>query len=410
MSLAAVETWLREHTGLDATTLGPGAVERAVLARMKVLRCATPEEYLDRLAGSAEERLQVIERVVVPETWFFRDRAAFEAVVRLAVDTWGPAHPGEIFRVLCVPCATGEEPYSLAMAFAQAGWPLEKLRIEALDISRENITRARAGRYRKNSFRGNDLAYRELFFEPVDPETWRVNDRVRGPVTLTEANLFAPGFSAGRAPYQAVFCRNLLIYFDRPTQARAIEVLGALLAPGGLFAVGPAEPVLLFEHGFSTVKIAGAFVLERAPPRPPPAVSPALRPVAAPRRELPPLPKPQPKKAVAPAVPASEPEGDTVAMIQALADAGKLAEAEARGTALLARGTTAELLYVLGTLADASGGAARAETFYRKALYLDPGHGAALAQLALHAEKQGDLRAVRALRSRAQRSAKKETA
>jgi chemotaxis protein methyltransferase WspC len=408
MSLAAVEAWLREHTGLDATTLGPGAVERAVQARMKVLRCASAEDYLGRLAGSAEERLQVIERVVVPETWFFRDRAAFEAVVRLAVESWGPAHPGETFRVLCVPCATGEEPYSLAMAFAQAGWPLEKLSVEALDISRENVTRARAGLYRKNSFRGSDLAYRELFFEPAGPETWRVNDRVRGPVTLTEGNLFAPGFSAGRAPYQAVFCRNLLIYFDRPTQARAIEVLGALLAPGGLFAVGPAEPVLLFEHGFSTVKIAGAFVLERTPPR----AQPAVRAVGAavPRRELPPLPKPLPKKAAGPAARAPEPKSDTVATIQALADAGKLAEAEERGTVLLARGATAELLYVLGAVADASGKPAQAEMFYRKALYLDPGHGAALAQLALHAEKQGDLRAVRALRSRAQRSTKKETA
>lgn len=408
MNVAAVEHWLREHTGLDASTLGPGAIERAMRARLTALGLKDPADYLRRLVDSAEERLQLIERVVVPETWFFRDRAAFDAVVRHAVDVWGPAHPGEIFRVLCAPCSTGEEPYSLAMAFAQAGWSPGAFAIEAIDISRENIVRARAGVYRKNSFRGTDVSFREQFFEAVDRETWRVNDRVREPIVFTEGNLFTPGFAPGRASYHAIFCRNLLIYFDRPTQARAIEVLNALLLPGGLFAVGPAEPVLLFEHGFSTLKLPGAFLLARTPPRAPVASAPvALRP----KRELPPLPpKPRPRPAAVTPARAVSAAIDTTATIQALADAGKLTEAAERGAALLGRESTPELLYLLGVIADALGDAARAETFYRKALYLDPQHSAALAQLALHAEKLGDLRAMRALRARAQRSTTKEPA
>lgn len=408
MSTVTVEAWLREHTGLDASTLGVGVVERAVRARLAALRGESQADYLERLANSAEERLQLIERVIVPETWFFRDRAALEAVARHAVETWGPVHATETFRVLCVPCSTGEEPYSLAMAFAQAGWPLERLSIEALDISRENITRAREGVYRKNSFRSADLRFRDLFLEPVGREAWRVGDRVRTPVTFTEGNLLAAGFAAGRAVYDAVFCRNLLIYFDRPTQTRAITALGALLAGDGLFAVGPAEPVLLFEHGFSTVDIPGAFLLRRTPPRvrPVPAPTSAVRVAAKPHRE----PPPPPKRAVRPATPVAAAEPDTLATIQVLADAGKLAEAAERGAALLARGTTPALLYLLGAVADAAGDATGAETHYRKALYLDPHHTAALAQLALHAEKQGDLRSARALRARAQRTLAKENA
>ena len=91
-----------------------------------------------------------------------------------------------------------------------------------------------------------------------------------------------------------------------------------------------------------------------------------------------------------------------------MADAGKLAEAEARGRELLARGATPELLYLLGVIADAAGDPGRAEEFYRKTLYLAPQHLGALAQLALHAEKKGELRAARALRARAARAAGEE--
>jgi chemotaxis protein methyltransferase WspC len=410
-SILAVESWLRSHTGIDAATLGHGTVARAVRARLASLHCDDPEDYLTRLANSAEERLQLIERVVVPETWFFRDRAALEAVARHAVETWGPAHPGGTFHVLCVPCATGEEPYSLAMAFAQAGWPLERLEIAAFDISRENIARAREGIYRKNSFRGADLQFRDQFLEPAGPDMWRVGPRVRAPVTLAEGNLFASGFAARSGGYEAIFCRNLLIYFDRPTQTRTVAALTSLLAAGGLFAVGPAEPVLLLEYGYATVKVPGAFLLVRERPRPaPPAPAQPIR--ARVRRTAAPFPKGKLPKAIPapPRQPGPTPAPDTLESIQALADAGKLADAAARGEALLARGPTPGLVYLLGVIADAADQPARAEALYRKTLYLDPHHAAALAHLALHHEQRGDLRSARALRARAQRTLSKEPA
>lgn len=397
-----VEAWLRDYAGLDAGSLGPGVVARAVAARIDQLGCGGEPAYLDRLVASAAERQRLIDRVVVAETWFFRDRVALDAVARHAVETWGPAHPGSVFRVLCVPCATGEESYSLAMAFALAGWPADRLLVEALDIGEQNIARAREGIYRKNSFRGEDLSFRDPFFEAVGEEAWRVNERVRAPVAFAVANLLAPDFVFGRGFYDAIFCRNLLIYFDRPVQDRVVATLGALLAPEGLFAVGPAEPVLLFEHGYGALKIANGFLLRREPPRPRPApvVPPPARPAPAPVR-LPAaraLPAPVVQKLLVSPAP---PPPDTVASIQALADAGKLREASERGAALLAGGAaTPGLLYLLGVVADAGGDAVRAEAFYRKTLYLDPQHRAALAQLALHAEGRGEARQAEALRAR----------
>lgn len=410
MSTEAVEGWLQEHTGLEAKALGTGVVARAAQARIAATGCGGAEHYLQLLAGSAEERQALIDRVVVPETWFFRDRPALDALARHAVETWGPAHPGATFRVLSLPCSTGEEAYSIAMAFALAGWLLERLSIEALDISRDNIGRAAAGVYGRNSFRGDDLAYRTAFLEPVGTDTWKISERMRAPVTFGQANLLAADFTFGRAPYDAIFCRNLLIYFDRPTQARVIRMLEGLLAPGGWLAVGPAEPVLLFEHGFEAVRVPGAFLLQRAEAKPvvpelpkrhapiwtAPRVIPAAKPAAAKRA---------PVAAEAPA----ETREITLAELHQLADTGRLAEAAARGEALMAKhGASAELLFLLAVVAEAAGQNARAEELYRKTLYLDPRHSDALMHLALLAGKNGDARGARALRERAQRALVKE--
>jgi chemotaxis protein methyltransferase WspC len=411
MNTAPIEAWLRQHCGLEADSLGPGVVGRAARERMTALGCVAAADYLTHLATSAEERQQLIDRVIVPETWFFRDRAALDAVARHAVSEWESAHPGATFRALCVPCSTGEEPYSLAMAFAQAGWPLARLTIDAVDIGRENITRARAGIYRRNSFRGADLLFRNVFLEPLpnEVEAWRVRESVRAPVKFVEGNLLADEFALGRSAYDAIFCRNLLIYFDRATQDRALRTLSGLLAADGWFAVGPAEPVLLFAHGFSALKIPASFLLQRAPVA-------AKKSAAVPRRKQsrPPFRIPTQTKAAPNAVywasPSPVAPADTLASIQALADAGQLREAGTRGAAMLDRGATPELLYLLGVIADALGEAKRAEELYRKTLYLEPQHADALSHLALHAEKSGDLRTARTLRARAQRVAGRQSA
>src|SRR5439155_14709326 len=105
---------------------------------------------------------------------------------------------------------------------------LSHLRVDAVDISREHLIRARAGIYGRNSFRGDDLSFREAFFENTGRDTWRVVESVRAPVRFELGNLLAGDFAAGRGPYDAILCRNLLIYFEKTTQARAIRTLDRL--------------------------------------------------------------------------------------------------------------------------------------------------------------------------------------
>lgn len=410
MNVTVIETWLQSFAGLDASTLGAGTVARAARERIREVGCASAADYLVRLKDSAEERHTLIDRVIVPETWFFRDRPAFDALGQHVAGPWRQAHPGATFRVLSVPCSTGEEAYSLAMALDLAGWPLKAVQIDAVDISRQNLDRARRGIYGRNSFRGDDLTFREKYFEPAGKDAWRVSDRIREPVRFDQGNLLSDEFPLGRLGYDAVFCRNLLIYFDRPTQARAVRALDRLLVSDGWFAVGPAEPVLLFEHGYEALKVRAGFLLRRGPAvglRPPLPVKPLFTPPAPA-----PTPSPAPRKSTATAVPfstAPAARGKTMAELERLADAGQLAEASVLGERLLERhGASAPLLFLLAVVAQATGDSARAEGLFRKVLYLDPQRADALAHLALIAEKKGDLRGARAFRERAQRVLLKE--
>ena len=425
MNVSPVEEWLQLHTGLDAPSLGSGVVSRAARARIDATGCTSVEDYIERLERSADERHALIDRVIVPETWFFRDRPALDALAQHVVCTWGPAHPGATFRVLSVPCSTGEEPYSLAMAFAMAGWPPEWLRIDAVDISRESLMRCRDGVYGRNSFRGADLAFRATFMVPEGRDTWRVSESVRVPVNFEQGNLLADGFPAGRMPYDAIFCRNLLIYFDRETQARAIAALDRLLAPEGWMAVGPAEPILLFEHGYAAMQLPSAFLLQRARPAEPSVPPSATRGVAKPLSISPrgrlagrvvPVATARMSASAASvasaarAVPAPAVRAEiSLAELQQLANAGRLREAAALGEALLAQqGSSADVFFLLAVVAEASGQLDHAESLYRKALYLEPSHADVLAHLALLAERTGDARGARGYRERAHRTRPKD--
>lgn len=408
-AITVVEDWLRRHAGLEAASLGPGTVARAARDRIEELGCPDVDAYLTRLETEPAERQTLIDRVIVPETWFFRDRAALDALARHVAETWGPAHPGATFRALSVPCSTGEEPYSLAMALALAGWPLARVRVDAVDISSVNLARASAGVFGKNSFRGSDLSFRELFMTPVGPDTWRVGEAVRAAVTFSNGNLVAGDFAATRGRYDAVFCRNLLIYFSRETQDRAVGVLGLMMGPEAWIAVGPAEAVLMLEHGFSALRVPGGFLMHKPARAAAVAVPPApvRRPWIAPAVAVTPWAKANP--APGPKAEKFEKDGTvTLEGLRQLADAGQLREAAAAGERLLARdGASPEPMFLLAVVAQAGGDERRAEEFFRKTIYLDPRHAEALAHLALLAEKNGDLQVARSLRQRAQRALEK---
>jgi len=403
-----IERALREKIGLDPASIGSSLIQRSIRLRMKSHGLKRADEYARLLVSSDTEWTELVEAVVVCETWFFRDQEPFVALGRLVVEEWLPANPGGFARVLSVPCSSGEEPYSLAMALVDAGVASERFAIDAVDISTRALGHATKGIYGKNSFRGKNLAFRNRHFR-ASREGYVLNPEIRRCVRFQHGNLLSESFRAARSAYEFIFCRNLLIYFDRATQKKALARIESLLAPGGMLFVGPAELPLTIEQGFVSAELPMAFACRKAAggekgagERPRPARKAAMS-------ALTPAPPSDrhsaPRRNGSPDVRTTSPVGKRTDLDEArrLADAGRLSEAATICEAhLREHGASAQVYYLLGLVRDASADATAAEC-YRKALYLEPNHYDSLMQLALLSEKNGETARARALKSRAQR-------
>jgi chemotaxis protein methyltransferase WspC len=203
-----IEHLLRRRIGLDSQSIGSASIKRAVWLRMESLGLGRLEDYERLLEGSRAEWNQLVESVVVTETWFFRDPLVFAAFVRLVLEEWLPSHPAAPLRLLSIPCASGEEPYSLVMALLDAGVPPDRIQIDAVDISARALARAERGVYGKNSFRGKDLTFCDRYFQP-SKEGFVLEPAVRNCVRFFRGNLFSndlqPGSPASISSSAATF-------------------------------------------------------------------------------------------------------------------------------------------------------------------------------------------------------------
>ena len=399
---------LRRATGLSVSK---SVAERAVGQRMEQTGYADSAAYLQAITPA--EMTQLIELVVVPESWLFRDPQAFYATVELVQERWSR---GRATRILSIPCAGGEEPYSMAMALRDGGVPKQAFSIDAYDLSPGCIERAQAGVYGRNAFRAQDVAFRERYFTHVADDAYRIIDALREQVTFRQGNLLQFDTHTYSRHYDVIFCRNLLIYFDKPTTRAAIHNLSALLADDGMLLAGYAEVPSFCQNGFAPLQFRQAFALkkEATPPAaviqvaalPPPAralrsVPPALRPSPARATPAPlaPVPRPRPTP-----VPAAATQADLLAEARLLADRGLLREAGEKCHAHLARvPEAAEAYFMLGIINELAGKMDLADDYWRRCIYLQPDHYEALCHLALLAERNGNQTAAATLKARAAR-------
>ena len=405
--------FLKERIGLDVASVGPAIIERAVRQRCNALYARSSDEYWQKLQGSRDEQQALIEAVIVPETWFFRYPESFATLVKLAKARLAQIKGMRALRLLSLPCSTGEEPYSIAMALLDGGLAPHQFKVDGLDVSPLSVERAKAALYGKNSFRGQPIEFRERHFNPEEGERYRLSERVREQVRLQVGNVLDPGLLASEPAFDFVFCRNLLIYFDQPTQRQVFEVLKRLTHEEGVLFIGPAEGSLLGRLGMRSIGIPQSFAFSRHhEPEPAPVVLPQPLPLPVPVRSVvPPTPRPRPfarRPVAAPLSDGALMESDAaslLATIAALANEGKSAEARAACERYLQQHEpVAQVFYWLGLLSDVAGDAMEAQGYYRKALYLAPQHPEALAHLGALLASQGDVAGAQRLQERAARS------
>ncbi|MGE8067870.1 CheR family methyltransferase [Pseudomonas sp. NPDC089569] len=408
--------FLRARIGLDVTSVGPAIIERAVRQRSTASQAQTSDEYWRTLQGSSDEQQALIEAVIVPETWFFRYPESFCALAKLASKRLADINNLRALRILSLPCSTGEEPYSIAMALLDAGLKPHQFKVDGMDVSPLSVEKARRALYGKNSFRGQDIAFRDRYFT-AENDGFRLSSRVLEQVRLQVGNLLDPLLLTDEPPYDFVFCRNLLIYFDQPTQKQVFEVLKRLTHVDGVLFIGPAEGSLLGRAGMRSIGIAQSFAFSRqetAPPEPLPAfvATPKPMPLPVPQALRSPVSPPAPRRPFSTGAhialadkPTRSDAALLLASIAALADEGKCAEARAECERYLrSHEPVAQVFYWLGLLSDVAGDVLQAQGFYRKALYLEPQHAEALMHLAALLQSQGDSVGARRLQDRAARS------
>ncbi|MBD2610983.1 MAG: CheR family methyltransferase [Nostoc sp. ZfuVER08] len=262
MAQSVIEALLKSKIGLDANSIGADAIASAISQRMLDCGIGDIASYLGKLQASSQEWEALIDSVIVPETWFFREPESFTFLKHYVLCEWLPKNPQGVLRVLSLPCSTGEEPYSIAIALLEVGLNPTNIHIDAVDISKKCLLKAQRAIYHQYSFRGNTQLFQHRYFQLTEAG-YHLCEQVRQMVNFIQGNLLDNNLLADTLPYDVVFCRNLLIYFDRPNKIRTIKFLEKLLTPEGLLFVGHAETGLLLNSYFVSVRQPLAFAYHK---------------------------------------------------------------------------------------------------------------------------------------------------
>ncbi|MDX2097286.1 MAG: protein-glutamate O-methyltransferase CheR, partial [Leptolyngbyaceae cyanobacterium bins.59] len=301
MVLADIESYLSKKIGLDPNTIGSRKLQRAITKRCQACGVADMEAYWKLLQRSAEEFTELVEQIVIPETWFFRDRQPFEFLKAHVQSNHLHRADHPPLKILSVPCSTGEEPYSIAIILLEAGLSVKQFAIDAIDISHHAIVKARRAIYTKNSFRGPEVIDRNRYFRQI-PEGQELVPWVQSAVTFKQGNLLNL-VSLLQHRYDIIFCRNLLIYLEDRACTQAMTLFDRLLAPGGLLFVGASETSKVPGDRFASVRKPFTFAYSKARASSPITSSNAI--------SIPPAPIPSPaqrKLTSIPAPPVSSPQ------------------------------------------------------------------------------------------------------
>jgi chemotaxis protein methyltransferase CheR len=207
-----------------------------------------------RARPSEVDLVRIVEALTTNETSWFRDSAPFTAlrqhVLPPLVSARGPAAR---LRIWSGACSTGQEPYSIAMTLTEALPPSMSFEILATDLSTEVLERARSGTYSQlevNRGLPAPMLVRHMTRVGTD---WKVGDDLRRTITFKQHNLLDPAPAGG--PFDVIFLRNVLIYFDLPTKKAILGRLRQVLRPDGVLVLGAAETTIGVDDDWARVPV-----------------------------------------------------------------------------------------------------------------------------------------------------------
>ncbi|HEY8578600.1 MAG TPA: protein-glutamate O-methyltransferase CheR [Beijerinckiaceae bacterium] len=250
MAEAWMELLRRELKRRTGVLLEPGR-EPAIVQRLagaaRARGLADPEALVRRAFDQLDLGAQtlVLDAMMNHETSFFRDRAPFEEFRKTILPTLLDARAGvRRLRIWSAACATGQEPYSLAMVLDEEarrlkGWEIE---IVATDVSEAALNVAREGFYNQFEVQRGLPVSQLLRYFSREGDRWRIAEHIRASVDFRQSNLLRDLSRLGS--FDLVLCRNVLIYFDLETKKQVLERLAGALSPDGVLLLGAAESTI----------------------------------------------------------------------------------------------------------------------------------------------------------------------
>lgn len=270
--------------------------KRAMLGRglaqvMNAIGCQNLNELYTRLNAYPTTSViwdQVISVLTIGETYFFRNTSHFDALTKniLPGIIAEREHSNRRIRIWSAGCASGEEPYSLAILLRETLPNLESwnILILATDINREALKKAQEGRYNAWSFRGVEKRVQDQYFR-LDGNQYVINDDIKAMVAFDYLNLVGdpfPSLTNNTNAMDILLCRNVTIYFNEATTRAIVQKFHACLVNGGWLIPGPSEPNLIYYGDFVAQNFPGTVVYQKPNalrikprPEPVPAFTPA---------------------------------------------------------------------------------------------------------------------------------------
>ena len=229
---------IEERSGINIDSIGEANFQKNISVKMKKLGIVSPKVYYFKLVESASDFQELIEELVVPETWFFRDPASFAFLQYYVTHDLLPSLKfNRRINFLSVACSSGEEPYSIAIQMLEAGLKPDQFSIDAIDISKVALKKAKEGVYTSYSFRGmagTDSRFTTYFdiFENRG-HLFKIKKNIKKYVNFYCENVLDETHLPHENYYDVIFCKNLLIYMMPPAQQQLLINLNKILLDPG---------------------------------------------------------------------------------------------------------------------------------------------------------------------------------
>lgn len=237
-----------ERAGLAIPDGKEGLVRSRLGRRLRERRVTTFGAYFDLVEReeSGEELTALIDLLTTNKTDFFREPAHFDFLVEQIIPVYLSA--GSPLRIWSAGCSSGEEAYTLAIVLREALPAGYDFRILATDISTRVVAMAKKGVYNAQQLAGISAERRARWFSPTPDGSAIVRPELRAAISFAHLNLMAPWPMAG--PFNVIFCRNVMIYFNKPTVTTLVRRFHDLLSPGGHLFIGHSESLTAIEHEY----------------------------------------------------------------------------------------------------------------------------------------------------------------